>query len=59
METIDIPIVLLIPLTTALATVGVLRYLEACADRQRFDQKLDQVIAAIGDLKNDVRGLNE
>jgi len=64
METITIPIVLLMSLVTAIATAGGvwfvtqkrLRDLETRADRhdQRFDQKFDQVIAAIGGLRVDM-----
>jgi len=65
METITIPILLLMSLATALATAGGVwfvtqkrvRDLEVRADRH--DQKFDQVIAAIGDLRADMTaGLN-
>ena len=65
METITIPILLLMSLATALATAGGVwfvtqkrvRDLEVRADRH--DQKFDQIITAIGDLRADMgAGLN-
>jgi len=65
METLTIPISLLISLVTAIATAGGVwfvtqkrvRDLETRADKQ--DQRHDQVIAAIGDLRADMAaGLN-
>jgi len=63
METITIPILLLMSLATALATAGGVwfvtqkrvRDLETRADRH--DQKFDQIITAIGDLRTDMHGL--
>ena len=65
METITIPILLLMSLATALATAGGVwfvtqkrvRDLETRADKH--DQKFDQIITAIGDLRTDMNaGLN-
>ena len=65
METITIPILLLMSLATALATAGGVwfvtqkrvRDLEVRADRH--DQKFDQIISAIGGLRSDMNaGLN-
>jgi len=63
METITIPILLLMSLATALATAGGVwfvtqkrvRDLEVRTDRH--DQKFDQIIGAIGDLRTDMHGL--
>jgi len=63
METITIPVLLLMSLATALATAGGVwfvtqkrvRDLEVRADRH--DQKFDQIIAAIGGLRTDMHGL--
>ena len=63
METITIPILLLMSIATALATAGGVwfvtqkrvRDLEVRADRH--DQKFDRIIAAIGDLRTDMHGL--
>jgi len=60
METITIPILLLMSLATALATAGGVwfvtqkrvRDLEVRADRH--DQKFDQIIGAISDLRTDM-----